>query len=109
MKTSRRLKQLCLTVLFLSAGILAFSQEPLKEKLSITFSSNMTCEGCKETITRNLSFEKGVTGLKVDLENNLITIEYKNRRTDPMKLRKAIEKIGYKAEEIKDEEQEKEQ
>jgi len=85
-----------------------YSQKPLKEKLTVTFHSNMHCEDCVQTLTKSLAFEKGVTDLNFDLEKNLITIEYKNWKTDPGKLRKVILDTGFKAEEVKEEVKEEE-
>ncbi len=99
MKT-KTIKNLVLAGLFFLLPMALMAQEPLKEKVKITFKSSMTCEGCVETLTKSLAFEKGVTDLQFDLEKNLITIEYKNWKTNPMALKKNIEKAGYKAEEV---------
>jgi periplasmic mercuric ion binding protein len=45
----------------------------------------------------NLAFEKGVTSLDVNLEKNIVTIEYKPWKNDSIHLRKSIEKLGYTA------------
>ena len=97
---------LAATLLLLSLP--GYTQKPLKEKLTVTFHSSMHCEDCVQTLTKSLAFEKGVTDLKFDLEKNLITIEYKNWKTDPGKLRKVILETGFKAEEVKEKEKEKE-
>ncbi|HDR89927.1 MAG TPA: copper chaperone [Bacteroidetes bacterium] len=97
---------LAATLLLLSLP--GYAQKPLKEKLTVTFHSSMHCEDCVHTLTKSLAFEKGVTDLKFDLEKNLITIEYKNWKTDPGKLRKVILETGFKAEEVKEKEKEKE-
>ena len=45
----------------------AIMKDSKKEKAEVTFLVSMTCEKCQKRIENNLSFEKGVTGLDVDL------------------------------------------
>jgi periplasmic mercuric ion binding protein len=59
---------------------------------------SMDCENCKAKIEKNLPFEKGVTGLKVDLPTKIVMVAYKKDKTSPEKLEKAIQKLGYKTE-----------
>jgi len=69
---------------------------------------SMDCENCKAKIEKNIAFEKGVKSLEVDLKTKTVTIDYRTDKTNPQKLEKAIEKLGYTAE-IIEEEKEKEQ
>lgn len=64
-------------------------------KQKIVYDVSMTCENCKKRIEKNISFEKGVKDLKVDLPSKTVTIEFQENKTDTTKLRKAIEKLGY--------------
>jgi copper chaperone CopZ len=66
----------------------------------VCFKSNMDCIDCENTITEYLKFEKGVKKLKVDHVSNIIVIEYKESKNTNEKLAKAIEKKGYKADEL---------
>lgn len=59
---------------------------------------SMDCEKCKAKIEKNIPFEKGVTGLKVDLPTKTVEVTYKTAKTSPDKLEKAIQKLGYKTE-----------
>jgi len=59
---------------------------------------SMDCEACKAKIEKNLPFEKGVTGLKVDLPTKTVEVTYKTAKTSPEKLEKAIQKLGFKTE-----------
>lgn len=62
---------------------------------------NMHCNACKETIEKNIAFEKGVKDLVVDLESKTVKIKYDTRKTDPSKLKKAIEDLNYTCEILK--------
>ena len=72
-----------------------------KEVKEITIQSDFTCGGCKAKIEHNIKFEKGVTAISADLKTMTITISYRTDKTNPEKLREAISKLGYKADDVK--------
>ncbi len=92
-----RVKQLWFLLILLLPAVMLYGQEPMKKKVTVTFQTNMHCEACKAKMEKNLAFEKGVTNLDVNLEKNLVTIEYKAWQNDSTALKKAIEKLGYTA------------
>ena len=65
------------------------------KKSEVTFLVSMTCENCQKRIEDNISFEKGVTGLDVNLPQKTVTIKYRKDKTTPDKLKVAIRKLGY--------------
>lgn len=67
----------------------------------VVFSVEMDCHSCKEKIEKNIPFERGVKGLVVDLEENLVTVTYNASKTDIAKLQKGFTKIGFTAIELK--------
>ena len=71
------------------------------------FKSNMDCADCETTITEYLKFEKGVKDLKVDHFTNTIKVEYKSGKNDSKGFAKAIEKKGYLAKEISEDDYKK--
>ncbi|WP_300724454.1 heavy-metal-associated domain-containing protein [uncultured Bacteroides sp.] len=68
-----------------------------KDKETVTFLVSMTCEKCQQRIENNIAYEKGVTGLTIDLPKKLVTIEYRTEKTNSEKLKKAIQDLGYTA------------
>ncbi len=74
---------------------------------TITCWVSMDCEGCKAKVEKNIAYEKGVKDLKVDLDTKLVTITYRSDKTNPEKLEKAIQKLGYKTEMISSKKKEK--
>ena len=64
-------------------------------KATVAFLVSMTCENCQKRIEENISFEKGVTDLEVNLPQKTVCIEYKTDKTSPEKLKEAISKLGY--------------
>lgn len=61
----------------------------------VTFDVNMHCHNCQSRIEKNVSWEKGVKDLKVNLENKTVIITYDPRKTNEEKLKAAFEKLGY--------------
>ncbi|MBW6459899.1 MAG: heavy-metal-associated domain-containing protein [Bacteroidales bacterium] len=62
--------------------------------------TSAVCGMCKERIEGNIAYEKGVKKVDLDDETKIVTIGYNPRRTDPDKLRKAISKLGYDADDV---------
>ncbi|MFT4071253.1 MAG: heavy metal-associated domain-containing protein [Dysgonamonadaceae bacterium] len=69
--------------------------EKNKKDISVTFVVNMVCENCKAKIQKNISWEKGVKDLKVNLEEKTVSIRFNPEKTTEEKLKQAIEKLGY--------------
>lgn len=59
--------------------------------------TNAVCDMCKKTLETELLYEKGVKAVHLDLATNTIHVEYDAKRTDPEKLRTAVTKLGYMA------------
>lgn len=77
------------------------SKKPKKEYKTVVFEAHLHCKNCVTKVTENISFEKGVKDLKVDLEQKRITITYDDSKTSVEKLAAAIEKLGYETKVIK--------
>lgn len=60
-----------------------------------------TCPSCKQKIEKNIAFEKGVKDISVDIKTQTTIIKYKADKNTPENLLKAIKKLGYKAELLK--------
>lgn len=68
------------------------------EKLKIQTSAQ--CGMCKEAIEETLAFERGVRKSVLIMKTKIVEVEYDKRRTNPEKIRKAISKIGYDADDV---------
>jgi len=91
-------------IMGLSSLMVLQAQDKKKQETKIdtlkTWAS-MACENCKAKIEKNIAFEKGVKDLKVDLPTKTVTIAYRKDKTNPDKLEKAIQDLGYKTERLK--------
>lgn len=72
-----------------------------KNQEEVTFSVLIDCISCQKKLEAKLPHEKGVKDFKVDLDNQTIWFLYDSRKTDKETLVKALDKLGYKGEEIK--------
>ena len=68
--------------------------------VQVVFASNIHCANCSRKVQDNIAFEKGVKDLKVDVEGKTITVVFNPVKTDTLKLKKAINKLGYTADVI---------
>ena len=98
------MKHLFKTVILIAAAALmttnTFAQNKKAANLQeVTFVTSMDCEKCVKKIEANISFEKGVKDLKTNLDDRTVYIKFDANKTDTEKLKKAIEKLGYTAQE----------
>lgn len=68
---------------------------PKNETKTVVFKVGLHCQNCVKKVKENISFEKGVKALDVNLEKKLVTVTYDPSKTDEATLKKAIEKLGY--------------
>ncbi len=80
-------------------SIPGMAQEETKTK-EITIKSSVVCKMCKERVEHDMAFEKGVKEVTVNLETKEIDITYRPDKTTPDKLRLAVSKIGYDADDV---------
>jgi periplasmic mercuric ion binding protein len=66
----------------------------------VEIATSAQCPMCKERIEKALIFEKGVRNAVLDMETKKVTVSYHSRRTDSDKLRRAISKAGYDADQL---------
>jgi copper chaperone CopZ len=98
MKTIIKVIVLTVFAVGLNKGVLAQVEEPTEKEIKIQTSA--VCSMCEERIEGNMAFEKGVKSVSLDDETKIVTITYKTAKTDPDKLRKAISKLGYDADDV---------
>jgi copper chaperone CopZ len=68
---------------------------------TVRIKTSAVCDQCKEKIENDLSFEKGVKTVKLDLTTKEVTVVYNAKKTDEQKIREAITQIGYDADTLK--------
>lgn len=97
------MKNFVLIVILAATSILAPSAHAQKAgDKTVCFASSMHCKDCENTLFEHLRFEKGVKDLKIDHVSNTIRIVYSEKRSNEVALKKSVEKKGYQAEKISD-------
>lgn len=96
MKTMQ--KRLLTILLMTIPFVVAIAQGSGVSEIKIKTSAQ--CGMCKDAIEETLAFERGVKKSNLDLKTKIVTVEYDARRTNPEKIKKAISRIGYDADEV---------
>ncbi len=89
------MKPLLTALLF--AVSMATQAQTKEEPASLAIHTNAVCDMCEKTIETELLYEKGVRSVDVDLEANVINVKVDPKKTDVDKVRLAITKLGYAA------------
>jgi periplasmic mercuric ion binding protein len=97
-------KAILIIVLFATANI-AFAQKANKQtiviKTQIYCSHCLQCGSCGANINDHITATKGIKKVVVDPKENTITVSYDANKTTPEKIREAINKAGYDADDQK--------
>ncbi|MCQ2145650.1 MAG: heavy-metal-associated domain-containing protein [Bacteroidales bacterium] len=70
------------------------------ETKTVTFKTTIHCENCAKKVKENISFEKGVKGLEVSVDDKMVKVTYDPSKITVEKLKAALKKLGYDAEVI---------
>ena len=105
------MKKVIITLLVLFSMTMAYGQEKKatdkgKDRVTVTFLTSIDCDHCVEKVMKNIAYEKGVKDIKCDLETTKVSITYLEKKNNPDKLKKALEKIGFTAKLVKDDKKE---
>ncbi|NSW45460.1 MAG: heavy-metal-associated domain-containing protein [Bacteroidales bacterium] len=84
-------------ILFLIATFMVHAQN----KSEIKIKTSAQCGMCKERIEKALAYEKGIYSSNLDLKTKEVTVVYNPQKTSPDKIRLAISKVGYQADDLK--------
>ena len=96
-------KFLTILAVAVAAVLLMTAAKPKDSDLrQVICQTSLHCKNCAAKIQDNVSFEKGVKDLTIDVDAKTVTIIYKSSKTDADKLAEAIRKLGYKVEVIED-------
>ena len=97
----RTVKIVLVAIFLATTAVSAQDAQKNKKEEQIVFSVSMDCHNCEQKVMKNIPYERGVKDLNTNLENKLVTIRYKTKKTNKDNLKKAIEKLGFTCEEVK--------
>lgn len=97
------LKKILVTLLFLLGLSPAFAQnkiETLVVKTQTFCDHCKICETCGLKMETDLYYVKGIKLVSYNEEDMTITVKYKTKKTNPDKIRTAISKLGFSADNV---------
>ena len=93
------MKKTFFIILFASLAMAGQAQEKAEKFKTAKIKTSAVCDMCKRTMEKNLIFEKGIRSVDLDVETKVLTVEYRDGKTDVAAIKKAINKLGYDADE----------
>ena len=83
-------------------GNTLYAQVKKADKYSeIKIKTSAMCDMCKESIEKALAFEKGVKSSDLNVDTKVCTVKYDAAKTTIDKIKIAISKAGYDADDVK--------
>jgi copper chaperone CopZ len=71
-----------------------------KELVVVEIQTSAVCGMCKKRLEHDISFEKGVKSVDLNDETKVLTVKFKKGKNSKEKIKKAITKVGYDADEM---------
>ena len=93
------MRRIIILLVLIAGGMSATAQNKNESKAEIK--SSVICPMCQRTIEYDMTFQKGVKSVEVNLDNKIIEIYYNPKKTNVEELRKRITQIGYNADSLK--------
>ncbi len=93
------MKKFALLFALIFVAIFAFAQEAT-DLQEVQIKTSAVCGMCKKKIEKDLSYEKGVVSADLNVETKIVTVKYNPKKTNIAKIKKAINKAGYDADEL---------
>jgi copper chaperone CopZ len=93
-------KSIVLIIIAIFMITIVSAQDPEPKVKEIKIQTSAVCGMCEERLESNIAFEKGVKSVELDDKTKILTVTYKPDKTDPDKLRKAVSKLGYDADDV---------
>ena len=89
-----------LKVLFTAFTLLFFgmnAQAQGKKTETVKIKTSSVCNMCKKTLETGIAYEKGVKSVNLDVPTQMLTVEYRADKNNLAELRKAVNQLGYDA------------
>ncbi len=78
----------------------SISAQNKRKTETIKIKTTAQCDMCKERLEKAFAYEKGVKSSHLDVETAVFTVEYFPTKTTPEKLKEAVTKVGYDADDL---------
>jgi cation transport ATPase len=88
---------LSIAILFFAFALQSNAQKGVD---TLKIKTSAQCSMCTATIEKAMAYERGVESSSLDLDTKILTVIYKEKKTSPDKIRKAISDVGYDADDV---------
>ena len=96
------IKQLMVVAIVALASMSAQAQEADKRgNVTIQIQTTAECEMCKDRIEEAMYYHKGVKLAELEMPSKVLTVKFKESKTNAAAIRKAVSDLGYGADELK--------
>ncbi|MBR1809696.1 MAG: cation transporter [Paludibacteraceae bacterium] len=85
-----RIKLIIVSVVLMSAMTLSAKE---KKRETAVFHVEISCDNCVKRIQDNIAFEKGLKDMRIDKEQQTVTLTWDPEKTDTLQLKTAFQKI----------------
>jgi mercuric ion binding protein len=90
-----------LATMTISLGTWAQTETKKDGNETIKIKTSAVCEMCKETMEKAMAYEKGVKEANLDVDSKILTVTFDPKKTSAEKIKTAVTKTGYDADEMK--------
>lgn len=94
------MKNLIITTMMILGVTFSMSAQNKRKTEEIKIKTSAQCDMCKERLEKAFAYEKGVKSSHLDVETAVFTVEYFPTKTTPEKLKEAVTKVGYDADDL---------
>lgn len=91
---------LAMMTMFIIHPSIAQDIKAKKNYEEVQIQTSAVCGMCEERIEGNIAYEKGVKKVELDDKTKIVTIGFDPRKNDADKLRTAVSKLGYDADNV---------
>ena len=90
-----------LTVILFVFTSFCFNVTSFGQSAEVSILTSAQCNMCKERIEKTLLYTSGVVSSSLDVDTKYVKVVYKSKKTNPDRIRIAISKVGYQADDLK--------
>lgn len=99
----KTIQKILIGMFLFAVPVLASAQDKNKTTETIKFKTSIDCNNCVNKVMTNLPQEKGIRDVKCDLATKEVTVTYQKDKNNPEEIKKSIEKLGFTAKQVTDE------
>lgn len=85
-------------IIVLTMWSIQLPAQKTEDTKTVVYQCSVHCHSCESKIMKNISYEKGVKAVEVNLDQKLVTVAYKTSKNSDEGIQTALKKLGYQVE-----------